>query len=93
LVEDFCSHHDPVSNIVAPHFFKADQAPLYPLGTGAILGSYVLSIITIILYGACCYWENCRRDRVDSTRDERVHADTDFMDLTDRQNVHFRYVW
>ncbi|KAK9420002.1 hypothetical protein SUNI508_06761 [Seiridium unicorne] len=82
-----------VSNIVAPHFFKSDQAPLYPLGTGAILGSYVLSIITIAMYGAYCYWENCRRDRVDSTRDQRVHEDTDFKDLTDRQNVHFRYVW
>lgn len=82
-----------MSNIVAPHFFKDDQAPLYPLGMGSILGSYVLSIITIALYGAYCYWENCRRDRLDSTRDERVHTDTDFKDLTDRQNVHFRYVW
>ncbi|KAI1849649.1 hypothetical protein JX266_004598 [Neoarthrinium moseri] len=82
-----------LSNIVAPHFFKADQAPLYPLGTGAILGSYVLSIITIAMYAAYCYWENCRRDRVDSTAGERVHEDTDFKDLTDHQNVHFRYVW
>ncbi|CAJ2509251.1 Uu.00g142770.m01.CDS01 [Anthostomella pinea] len=82
-----------VSNIIAPQFFRADQAPLYPLGMGSILGSYVLSIITIALYGLYCWWENCRRDRVDDTRGERVHEDTDFKDLTDRENVHFRYVW
>ncbi|KAH9906068.1 putative allantoate permease [Xylariomycetidae sp. FL2044] len=82
-----------VSNIIAPQFFKAEQAPLYPLGMGAILGSYVLSIITISLYGLYCWWENCRRDRVDNTRGERVHEDTDFKDLTDRENIHFRYVW
>ncbi|KAI4591454.1 hypothetical protein KJ359_001026 [Pestalotiopsis sp. 9143b] len=82
-----------ISNIIAPHFFRDDQAPLYPLGTGAILGSYVLSIITIAMYALYCYWENCRRDRIDATAGERVHEDTDFKDLTDRQNIHFRYVW
>lgn len=41
-----------VSNIIAPQFFKAHQAPLYPLGMGAILGSYVLSVITMGLYMA-----------------------------------------
>ncbi|KAI0017114.1 MFS general substrate transporter [Xylariomycetidae sp. FL0641] len=82
-----------ISNIIAPQFFKADQAPLYPLGMGAILGSFVLSIITIALYGLYCYYENCRRERIDDTRGERVHEDTDFMDLTDRENIHFRYVW
>ncbi|KAI1333755.1 putative allantoate permease [Xylariaceae sp. FL0016] len=82
-----------ISNIIAPQFFKADQAPLYPLGMGAILGSYVLSIITIALYGLYCYYENCRRDCIDSARDQRVHIDTDFKDFTDRENIHFRYVW
>jgi ACS family allantoate permease-like MFS transporter len=82
-----------VSNIIAPQFFKAEQAPLYSLGMGAILGSYVLSIITILMYGLYCYWENGRRDSVDGTRGEMRHDDTDFKDLTDGQNVHFRFVW
>lgn len=82
-----------VSNIIAPQFFKADQAPLYPLGMGAVLGSYVLSIITIAMYATYCWYENRRRDRIDSDKGGRVHADTDFRDLTDKQNVHFRYVW
>lgn len=81
------------SNIVAPQFFKSDQAPLYPLGTAAILGSYVLSAICIVLYATYCWWENRRRDAVDVAAGQRVHQDTDFRDLTDKQNVHFRYVW
>lgn len=81
------------SNIIAPQFFKASQAPLYAMGMGAILAGYVLAIICISLYGAYCYWENCRRARLDSTRGDRVHVDTDFKDLTDRQNIHFHYVW
>lgn len=80
-----------VSNIIAPQFFKADQAPLYPLGMGAILGAYVLAIITILLYAAYCFYENKRRDRIDADKDKKVHGDTDFKDLTDKQNVHFRY--
>lgn len=42
------------SNIIAPQFFKADQAPLYPLGMAAILTSYVLAAISMVLYAAYC---------------------------------------
>ena len=82
-----------VSNIIAQQFFKADQAPLYPLGMGAILGSYVLSIMTICAYMAHCAYENRRRDRLGSAAGEKVHKHPDFKDLTDKENVHFRYVW
>jgi ACS family allantoate permease-like MFS transporter len=81
-----------VSNIIAPQFFKSNQAPLYPLGMGAVLGSYVLAMITIVMYAAYCWRENRRRDRIDADKGGRVHADTDFRDLTDKQNIHFRYV-
>jgi ACS family allantoate permease-like MFS transporter len=81
-----------VSNIIAPQFFKANQAPLYPLGMGAVLGSYVLAMITIVMYAGYCWRENRRRDRIDADKGGRVHADTDFRDLTDKQNIHFRYV-
>ncbi|KAL6241270.1 hypothetical protein RBB50_011743 [Rhinocladiella similis] len=82
-----------VSNIIGPQFFKPSQAPLYPLGFGAILGAYILSLITIALYMVSCSYENKRRDARDAAAGERVHADTDFKDLTDKQNLHFRYVW
>ncbi|KAK8115710.1 hypothetical protein PG984_012212 [Apiospora sp. TS-2023a] len=82
-----------ISNIVAPQFFLSRQAPVYPLGIAVILGSYVLSAAFIVLYAAYCIYENRRRDRVDEAAGERVHMDTDFKDLTDKENVHFRYVW
>ncbi|KAJ5453428.1 allantoate permease [Penicillium daleae] len=82
-----------ISNIIAPQFFKASQAPLYPLGIGVMLTSYVLSISTISLYMLYCWKENRRRNRADSGVDQRVHTDTDFNDMTDQENVHFRYVW
>lgn len=82
-----------VSNIIGPQFFKANQAPLYSLGMGAMLTSYVLSIITISLYMMYCWNENRRRNKIDDKADQRVHMDTDFNDMTDQENVHFRYVW
>ncbi|KND86994.1 putative transporter [Tolypocladium ophioglossoides CBS 100239] len=82
-----------VSNIIAPQFFKATQAPTYTLGMAAILTSYILAMIFIILYAAYCWYENRRRDAIDEGRDQTVHSDTDFRDLTDKQNIHFRYIW
>ena len=82
-----------VSNIIGPQFFKSSQAPLYPLGMGAMLGSYILSIITMVLYMLYCWNENRKRDQIDAAAGERIHLDTDFKDLTDHQNIHFRYVW
>ncbi|KAI8304088.1 putative transporter [Colletotrichum sp. SAR11_240] len=82
-----------ISNIIGPQFFKSSQAPLYPLGMGAMLVSYALSIFTMILYMLYCWNENRRREKLDHHAGQRVHLDTDFQDLTDRENIHFRYVW
>jgi hypothetical protein len=82
-----------LSNIVAPQFFLSRQAPVYALGITVILGSYVLSAAFIVLYAAYRIHENRRRNRVDAATGERVHVDTDFKDLTDKENIHFCYVW
>lgn len=86
------------SNIVAPQFFRPGQAPLYPLGVGAVLGSYVLAALTMGLYAAYCWAENRRRDAAVAAASggqgaTGAAADTSFQDLTDKQNIHFRYVW
>lgn len=80
-----------VSNIIGPQFFLSNQAPYYPLGISVIWGSYVLAIVTMLLYMLYCWRENCRRDGLGLPRE--AHADTDFKDLTDKENPHFRYVW
>jgi MFS transporter, ACS family, allantoate permease len=96
VLNALCFIANCVSNIIGPQFFKSTQSPLYPLGMGAILVSYVLSIFTMALYMAYCWNENRRRDRAAEAVGEAsvdVHLDTDFKDLTDKQNPHFRYVW
>lgn len=82
-----------ISNIIGPQFFKTSQAPFYPLGVGALFFSYGASVLLILSYMAYCHLENKRRDRLDTAAGERVHSDTDFKDLTDWENVHFRYLW
>lgn len=82
------------SNIIGPQFFKASQAPRYPMGIAAILVSYALAIATMALYMLYCAYENGRRNKAEAAMaEEESHPDTDFRDLTDRENVHFRYVW
>ncbi|KAH3661496.1 hypothetical protein OGAPHI_006343 [Ogataea philodendri] len=83
-----------VSNIIGPQFFKESQAPQYPLGIGSIFGAYALSVISLVIYMLLCYWDNRRREAKDpGGLKAEDHQDTDFKDLTDLQNVHFRYKW
>lgn len=82
-----------ISNIIGPQFFKARQAPLYPIGCAAMMAAYALAIFTMALYMIYCWRENNRRDALDHSAGERVHLDTDFKDMTDTQNIHFRYIW
>jgi ACS family allantoate permease-like MFS transporter len=82
-----------VSNIVRPFFFKAIPAPLYPMGMTAMLVSYEVSMILICIYMSMCYFDNRKRDAEDAARGEPVHPDTEFKDLTHKQNIHFRYLW
>ncbi|KAH8894525.1 MFS general substrate transporter [Thozetella sp. PMI_491] len=81
------------SNIIGPFFFRTNQAPLYPLGIAAMLFSNVGSIIMIGLYMIFCWSENRRRDRLAATEGAIPQEATEFRDLTDKQNMNFRYVW
>jgi MFS transporter, ACS family, allantoate permease len=83
-----------VSNIIGPQFFRSEQSPLYTLGIGSILASYVLATLTILVYASYCWRENRRRDAMDGGKEEGgAHLDTDFKDLTDTENMNFRYHW
>lgn len=79
-----------VSNIIAPNFFKGDQAPFYPLGVGAIFVAYALTIVAVCIYMFLCWRENKTRDKLYGPA---VHEnrDTDLLDLTDIDNKNFRY--
>lgn len=81
-----------VSNIIGPFFFLTNQAPLYSLGIAAMLFSYCASFIMISIYMLYCWYENGRRDRLAAEGGIPLEA-TEFRDLTDKQNLNFRYVW
>lgn len=63
---------------------------------GAILGSYILSILNIILYMMYCLNENRKRGRAAAATggdSQEAHFGKDFMDLASMQNPHCRYIW
>lgn len=81
-----------VSNIIAPQFFLTREAPHYPTGYHAILGFTAAACISILTYGAGCFIENKRRDKLYGP--PTLDLEEDAKDLTDKQKAkNFRYVW
>lgn len=83
-----------VSNIIAPQFFIASQAPSYPTGYHSILGFTTAALVCIIIYGTGCYLENERRDKKYGKPEDNLDPEADALDLTDKQKEkYFRYAW
>lgn len=81
-----------VSNLIAPQFFLESQEPTYTLGVAAIFAAYALTIAASFLYMFLCWRENRRRDKLYGPAVVE-NRDTDLQDLTDIDNVNFRYKW
>ena len=78
-----------VGNIIGPQTFRANQAPAYTGGTVGMIVSYAASIICILVYGALCRASN--RRRLQAIDDAVVASESDWLDLTDKQNKGFKY--
>lgn len=82
-----------VGNIISPHTFQAKDAPRYLPAKISIVILYVL--ITIDLYAIrwLAVKENRRRDEKKTELGDAyvVEKNHEFVDLTDRQNLEFRY--
>jgi hypothetical protein len=81
-----------VGNIVGPHMFLTSESPRYPTAIKGLLGTYCAVIFFQGIYTLWCWMENRRRDKLG------MHAQVfeeelleGFEDLTDRENLHFRY--
>lgn len=84
-----------VGNAIGPQVFLGWDAPRYFIAFSVHLGCYCLLVLTILFLRWWLIKENRRKDRL---RDEghreaeeiigKVHA---FDDLTDRENLGFRY--
>ncbi|KAF2757192.1 putative MFS allantoate transporter [Pseudovirgaria hyperparasitica] len=80
-----------VGNIAGPFFYRTNQAPGYELGIWSMIFCHLAEVVIVLTFRAMMSWENARRDRLGGGR-----TDTDrtaFGDLTDRENMNFRYVY
>lgn len=84
-------------NIAGPFFYKTSQAPSYPLGIWSMIVSHFIEVIVISILRILLSRENRRRDRVQSEREGGLEGRdldaTAFADLTDRENLNFRYIY
>ncbi|KAK2053012.1 major facilitator superfamily transporter [Colletotrichum caudatum] len=84
-----------VGNSIGPQIFRSRDAPRYFLALAIILGCFSLLAIVLFLLRAYYMWQNKLRDGK-IARGEVV-ADTThthaFEDMTDKEDVNFRYVY
>lgn len=89
-----------VGNIAGPFFYKTSQAPTYSLGLWSMIVSHLLEVLVVSLLWLLLRKENHRRDRLQNlgemgeneNRDAELDS-TAFSDLTDKENLNFRYVY
>jgi len=90
-------------NIAGPFFYKESQRPRYELGIWSMIVSHLLEVVVILTLRWMLARENARRDKVQGihgveTEEEKVERErerdrTAFSDLTDRENLNFRYIY
>ncbi|RAO71712.1 uncharacterized protein BHQ10_007724 [Talaromyces amestolkiae] len=84
-------------NIAGPFFYKTDQSPTYSLGIWSMIGSHLIEVVLISILGLLLRWENKKRDKIQSEMEGGLQGRdldaTAFLDLTDRENLNFRYIY
>jgi ACS family allantoate permease-like MFS transporter len=79
-----------VAFLAGPQIFR--DGPYYHKAKSAVIGLWVLSLLLLIVLYVMNTRENKRRDRLrDEGRIENPEG-VEFMDLTDKENLNFRYV-
>lgn len=73
--------------------FLDSEAPVYRTGIIVCMCSRAAEIVVILALRICFVIPNNRRDKKFAEGDERYDPDVQvFDDITDQQNLHFRYV-
>ncbi|KAL7625986.1 hypothetical protein AAE478_002755 [Parahypoxylon ruwenzoriense] len=86
LLVSFC-----LGNIIGPLTFRDRDAPQYLPAKIVVVGSTGVALLGTAALMAYYKYENGRRDRVYGGM--RHRQDSEFFDLTDRENREFRYRW
>ncbi|KAJ9137035.1 Major facilitator superfamily transporter [Pleurostoma richardsiae] len=81
-------------NIIGPHAFLSEEAPLYQTGCKLILACSATQMVVAIALRLLLVRRNKQRDRAAIANDITAEDTTamDGTDLTDFENPHFRYV-
>ncbi|KAF7115295.1 hypothetical protein CNMCM5793_001931 [Aspergillus hiratsukae] len=77
-----------LGNILGPLTFRTEDEPDYIPAKIAIVATVSVSIVFCVLLKCYYMWENRRRDM--KSEEERPE-NSDFLDLTDKENPDFRY--
>ncbi|CAH6722936.1 allantoate permease [[Candida] jaroonii] len=77
-----------VGNLAGSQTFLAKEAPTYHTALNSIAACAALSIVLLVALWASYAWENKQRDK----RGDKLEVENvEFLDLTDKQNLNFRY--
>ena len=84
-------------NIAGPFFYKTNQSPRYELGIWSMIVSHLIEVCVILTLRFLLSRENKRRDKIQSAMpgglEGRDMDATAFSDMTDRENLNFRYIY
>lgn len=82
-----------IGNLIGPQLFQSNDAPDYLSAKIALVVMLGLVFILAIILRYVVYFENNRREKVcESLTPEERNRDVTFLDLTDIENINFRYV-
>jgi hypothetical protein len=90
-------------NIAGPFFYTTEQSPSYPLGIWSMIISHLLEVVIILTLRFLLARDNKSRDCIQGisgreSEDEKLARErerdaTAFSDMTDRENLNFRYIY
>ncbi|TRX92144.1 hypothetical protein FHL15_007011 [Xylaria flabelliformis] len=83
--------------IIGPFFYLTSQAPYYELGIWSMIVSHLLEVLVIATFWFLLRRENRRRDEIQVATEGGLEGrdldTTAFADMTDRENLNFRYIY
>ncbi|GKT83070.1 major facilitator superfamily transporter [Colletotrichum tofieldiae] len=84
-----------LGNFVGPFFFKAEQAPRYPLGVAMMIFCVGMQIVCLCGIWSLLWLRNRSRksEHTDSRENEHQAYERGLLDETDLQNKYFKYVY
>ena len=86
-----------LGNIAGPFFYKTSQSPTYELGIWSMIVSHLIEVCLISTFWFLMKRENARRDKIQAAQEGGLEGRdlnaTAYGDLTDRENLNFRYIY